>query len=87
MRFRARVDANQREIVDALRRAGRSVLPTHQLGRGFPDLIVGFRKRNFLIEIKTDKGKLTDDQKEIAEVYRGTILVVRTAEEAIRVTE
>ena len=41
VRTAARKDANQDEIVDAIRAAGRSVATTHQLGAGFPDLCVG----------------------------------------------
>jgi hypothetical protein len=40
MRLRARVDQNQREIVLALRKAGCAVYCTHQVGHGFPDLLV-----------------------------------------------
>lgn len=41
MRTAARKDSNQDEIVKAQRIAGASVALTHQLGGGFPDLVVG----------------------------------------------
>lgn len=52
MRRAAKVDANQGEIVNALRSIGASVEPLHQIGGGCPDLLVGFRGVNFLLEVK-----------------------------------
>ena len=48
----ARTDTNQKAIVFALRRLGCSVKPTHMVGDGFPDIVVGFRNSNYLFEIK-----------------------------------
>ena len=86
MRLRAKVDLNQREIVDALRRVGRSVLLLHQLGKGIPDLLVGNGEENFLVEVKLGKGELTPDQIEFHAQWRGPVVVARSAEEAIRLT-
>lgn len=53
MRHAARVDANQPEIVAALRQAGASVWVI-----GLPvDLLVGFRGQTMLMEVKTLTGK------------------------------
>lgn len=53
MRHAARVDANQAEIVAALRNAGASVWPI-----GLPvDLMVGLGGKTMLIEVKTLTGK------------------------------
>ena len=53
MRYAARVDANQAEIVAALRNAGASVWPI-----GLPvDLMVGLGGKTMLIEVKTLTGK------------------------------
>lgn len=87
MRVRARVDKNQVEIVNALRKAGRTVRCLHQLGNGAPDLLVGFRGVNYLLEIKYKKGKLTDDQKKFFADWNGTVYPVYSAEEAITITE
>jgi hypothetical protein len=51
MRRAARTDNNQKEIVEALRKIGCCVLPTHQLKNAF-DLLVGFRGRLYIMEIK-----------------------------------
>lgn len=58
----ARIDANQPEIVAALRKAGCTVQHLHSVGRGCPDLLVGRAGVNYLLEIK-DGGKAASDQK------------------------
>lgn len=88
MRRRARIDANQPEIVKALRAAGATVLHLHSVGHGCPDLCVGWRARNFLFEIKDpskppNQRKLSDDEKAVHLSWRGQIAIVETAEEAI----
>ena len=85
MRRAAKVDANQTEIVDALRRVGASVQPLHMVGQGCPDLLVGYFDRNFLLECKVGKGKLTDDQKTWHGDWRGQAFIVRSPEEALAV--
>lgn len=53
MRHAARVDSNQAEIVEALRKAGASVWII-----GLPvDLLVGYRGHSMLMECKTLTGK------------------------------
>jgi Holliday junction resolvase len=85
---RAAVDANQSAIVAALRKAGCSVTPTHQAGKGFPDLAVGHRGRTYLIEVKDgDKApsrrKLTDDQVRWHGQWLGHKAVVCNVSEAL----
>lgn len=86
----AKTDGNQAEIVEGLRAIGCSVRPTHTAGKGFTDLVVGFRGLNFLIEIKDpkqipSKRKLTPDQVKFHSEWRGQICVVETVEEAIHI--
>ncbi len=83
MRHIARVDANQAEIVDALRKVGATVQLLHQVGAGCPDILAGFRGQNHLLEIKTADGRLTGDQAEWLLVWRGQVAIVRTPEEAL----
>ena len=83
-----RVDKNQKEIVLALRKAGRSVFDTSIVGFGFPDLVVGYDGKTFLLEIKEGTNPLTGQQVQLLSEWRGAkILVVRSAEEAINVTK
>ena len=85
----ARVDANQREIVSALRKAGMEVQHLHGIGRGCPDLLVGYshngRKHNVLLEVKDKGGKLTAEQVIWHASWRGQVAVVSSSEEAIKV--
>lgn len=52
MRFAAKVDANHPEVVKALRGAGANVLSLAAVGKGCPDLLVLFRGRYQLFEVK-----------------------------------
>lgn len=88
MRLDAKPDANQTEIVEAYRAIGASVAVTSQLGNGFPDLVVGFRGRNWLIEIKDgtqppSKRRLTPAEKKFHEAWRGQVDVVNNITEAL----
>ena len=62
MRRAARVDHNQREVVAALRGAGATVQLLHAVGEGCPDLLVGYKGLNMLLEVK-DGGKPPSAQK------------------------
>ena len=67
MRTRGRVDENQAAIVRALRQIGASVQSLADIGDGCPDLLVGFRNRIALMEIKDgnqppSKRRLTEDE-------------------------
>jgi hypothetical protein len=52
MRRAAKVDANQTEIVQALRQIGAVVQSLAAVGNGCPDLLVGYRNRLFLLEFE-----------------------------------
>ena len=83
----AKVDRNQPAIVEELRGAGASVLLLHQVGHGCPDVLIGWRGVNLLVEIKSDVGKLTDDEREFFDTWRGQVTIVRTVEDARRLLE
>ena len=82
-----RVDANQAAIVKALREHGASVELLHEAGRGVPDLLAGYRGRNYLLEVKTDAGKLNARQKKWHKEWRGEVWVVRKIHEALAIIE
>lgn len=89
MRRAAKIDDNQREIVDALRQAGCSVQSLAGVGKGVPDLVVGFRDRNFLLEIKDgskspSKRKLTPDEQNFHKMWKGAVVIVENIDEALR---
>ena len=82
MRRAARVDANQIQIVSALRAAGAYVWII-----GLPvDLLVGYKGHTFLVEIKTDnKKKFTKLQTDFFENWSGSTLArIDSPEAALR---
>jgi hypothetical protein len=82
MRYAARVDANQTQIVSALRAAGAYVWII-----GLPvDLLVGYGNHTFLMEIKsTHKARLTGLQSDFFENWSGsTVCRVDSPEAALR---
>ena len=82
-----RQDANAAEIISALRKVGVEVYDmgrTAQFLAGFPDLLVVVAGRMHLIEVKTEKGRLTEDQEHFHESWAGPpIIIVRSPEEAV----
>ena len=88
MRRAARVDDNQKEIVAALRKEGATVECLHAVGKGCPDLLVGFNGVNILMEVKDGKKsisqrKLTDDQVKWHDEWKGQKIVAKSVAEAL----
>ena len=90
IRRAAKVDANQEDIVKALRAVGCSVLSLAAMGKGCPDLLVAtpFTRRTFLMEIKDgekipSKRRLKPTQTKFHAEWRGSIVVVMSVEEAL----
>jgi len=83
--MRRRVDANQREIVAALRQIGASVWITSSLGGGFPDLVAGWKGRTYLFEVKVPPIRLTPDEEGFQLAWRGQVAIVCNVEEAMEV--
>jgi len=83
MRPHGRVDANQAEIVQALRSVGAGVCSLADLGHGVPDLLVCYRRHLFLIEVKAPKGELTPDERAWHALW--PVSVARSIEDALRV--
>ena len=83
MRFAAKVDANHGEIVAALRKAGVSVQSMAAIGKGCPDLLAAKGGKVWTIEIKGPKGKLTPDQVEWIDKWKGDVHIIRTVDEAL----
>jgi hypothetical protein len=88
MRRAANIDSNQPQVVEALRGVGATVQHLHAVGRGCPDLLVGYRGRNHLLELKDgaavpSKQRLTDDEERWHSTWRGRVVTVRTVDEAL----
>lgn len=87
---RARIDRNQSEIVRALRQAGASVQSLAEIGQGCPDILVGFRQKNWVLEIKDGMAppsaqKLTEDEKRWHQGWSGEVYLVKSVQEALKV--
>ena len=83
MRTKAKRDANESDIIDALRSIGATVQPISETN--VPDLLVGFRGVNLLMEVKIPKGKLSTGQKSWHDTWEGQRAVVRSVDEALSV--
>lgn len=83
----ARVDDNQKQVVSYLRAKGVSVAVTSGMGKGFPDLVCGYKGKNILLEIK-DGNKvlsaqvLTPEQRIWHSEWEGQIAVINNPEAA-----
>lgn len=83
MRQAAKADANQPSIVAALRKCGVKVYHTHQIGGGFPDLLVWHRNRYVLLEVKMPGEHPNKEQREFIAACPGEIHCVRSITEAL----
>lgn len=86
---RGRTDDNQTAIMEALRRVGARVQDLSQVGKGCPDLLVGFRGVNYLLEVKDsaqppNRRQLTKVEAIWHEHWRGTVAVVESVVDALR---
>jgi hypothetical protein len=86
------VDDNQAQVVAALRKAGATVQPLHTIGKGCPDLLVGFRQVNLLLEVKDGQKppsarKLTPDEKAWIGSWRAPVYIVNSPEQALTILE
>lgn len=73
------LDPNHRAIRAVLEAVGASVDV-----KGPLDLLVGFRGKNYLLEVKAEKGKLRPSQEKFFGRWQGQAVVVRTINDALR---
>ena len=78
-----RVDGNQAEIVADLRGIGATVQHLHMVGKGCPDILVGYRGNNWLFEIKMKNGKMTPDEITWHSDWNGRVITIRNSRMAI----
>lgn len=83
-----RTDANQGEIVKALRDMKATVQILSAVGKGCPDILIGYRGHNFLAEIKDGKKppsarKLTEDEAKFHDEWKGHVCILNSIEDAI----
>jgi hypothetical protein len=77
-RFDAKRDANEPEIVKAFERRGISVYRLNQ-----PlDLLLGYNKKNYLVEVKMPEKGLNDKQVKFVNDWKGQYFVCYTVDQA-----
>jgi len=64
MRWDARSDENQEEVMTAIRELGGDCVSLHRLGQGAPDILGVFYGHWFVAEVKGDGAKLTPRERE-----------------------
>ena len=78
-RYDAQRDANEPEIVEALEAVGAKVMRLDEF-----DLLVAFRGKLYMLEVKTPTGRLNKKQAALFRKWAGHIWIVRSAEGALR---
>ena len=78
IRRAARRDNVEHWLVDALRKCGAAVVFLNEP----TDLLVGFRGANYLLEVKSPGGKLTEKQVKFIATWPGQVAVVETLDDA-----
>jgi len=86
-----KVDSNQRMIVTNLRKIPNlSVFCTHMVGKGFPDIVVGYKGKNYLFEIKDgskseSQRKLTIAEHSFFMNWRGQVNVANSLDDILNI--
>lgn len=70
-------DENHKTIVNLFKKQGCSVLDLAAVGRGCPDILVGYNGQTMLVEIKSKRGRLNEKQLQFQERWKGNLAVVR----------
>ena len=80
-----RTDLNHTEIVACLKQIGCTVVDLSQVGKGCPDILVGYRGKNYLLEIKRNKKQgLRKNQQEFFDKWFGQCCVITDEFEAFK---
>jgi hypothetical protein len=88
VRRAAKIDANQPEIVNALRKVGVTVCITSHVGGGFPDLAASYRGKLIFLEVKDgakppSRRKLTPAEADFHREWSEHVAIVETVEQAL----
>jgi hypothetical protein len=88
VRRAAKVDANHSLIVGALISCGATVQSLAVIGKGCPDILIGWKGSNYLVEIKDgskppSKRELNPDQCKWHANWRGHVMVIESVEQAL----
>lgn len=83
-----KVDDNQSEIMETLRKLGYSARSTAIIGKGFPDIAAGKWGHNYLFEVKDGKKspsarKLTEDEEKFWAGWGGSIHLIESIQDVL----
>ena len=79
-RYDARRDKNEPEIVKAFESRGISV---YRLDKPL-DLLLGYNKSNYLVEVKVLGKKLNKNQELFVELWKGQAIIISSIDQAMR---
>lgn len=86
-----KTDRNHKEIMEAIRKIpGTSVFSTHTIGKGFPDIVVGYKGTNYLFEIKDELKTASQKKLTIAEIafqmnWKGQYAIVENIKQILSI--
>jgi Holliday junction resolvase len=70
--YKRRVDENQSQLINTFIALGASVLNLSRVGEGCPDLLIGYKNKSVLVEVKTNERKpFTESQVKFMQNWRG----------------
>ena len=78
-RYNPRRDANEKEIVEYFQKRGFSV---ERLNTPL-DLLIGYKKHNYLVEVKMPKKNLNANQEEFTSGWKGQWVIIRSVGQAV----
>lgn len=85
-----KTDLNHKELIDKIRKIPNiSVFSTHTIGKGFPDIVVGYKGLNYLIEIKDgskykSQKKLTESELKFHNSWKGQVSIAENIDDVLK---
>lgn len=76
-----RKDKNHKEITDIFTKLNIEFIDLHTVGNGCPDILFSLCDYNFLVEIKNNKGILTEKEIKLISKWQGYIIVAYNIKE------
>jgi hypothetical protein len=86
-----KVDSNQASLVKQMRKIpGLSVLHIHTVGKGCPDLALGWNGRTILAEVKDpskppSQRRLTEDEEKFFAEWTGEAHIIETIDDVLKI--
>ena len=85
--YAKRTDSNHKEIMQAFRSVGATVLDLSRVGMGCPDLLISHQGSQALVEVKAPGGKFTPQQKLFMTCWQAPVHKIETVQEAVELVK